>query len=144
VPAQAPDAVVVLGVGERVHVEHHEEPRRTQRREHAVEHVHRLEAREATAADVVAFDDKRGLLHDPAADRQPNGIVPVPDQVVDVVAHVVLPQLVHAATGLEARPICALDAKLRLRVAAIVRRNPYLAVVGRDGEVYREGIWAAR
>lgn len=100
---EAPQGLVVLWVGEGVHVKRHEHPCHLQLVHHVVQYVERLPAFVRPSTDKAARDLPRWRSHYCRTERQAYCIEVVLDEEANVLINSVLPQLVNATIGLETR-----------------------------------------
>jgi len=101
-----------------MYVEHHKYASSSEPRDHVVQDRKRLPVLIERAAGVPARDAKARRTHGVRGERQADEVEPVASEEVDVLLHIVVPQLVNTARGLEASPVGAFQAKWQpLRVA---------------------------
>ena len=116
---EAPQGVVVLWVGEGVHVKRHEHPCHLQFVHHVVQYVERFPTFVRPSTDEAAVDLPRWRSHYRRAERKANRIEVVLDEEANVLISSVLPQLVNTTIGLEPRlPVEADSSRWCVRRAA--------------------------
>ena len=109
---EAPQGVVVLWVGEGVHVKRHEHPCHLQLVHHVVQYVERLPAFVRPSTDEAALDLPRWRSHYRRTERQAYRIEVVLDEEANILIYSMLPQLVNATIGLETRlPVEAVSSR---------------------------------